>query len=56
MHPVLESLVGTEHEWIKAILFAFNAGDIPTFEKLTPSMASEVCHCYTLFFFTLVFP
>ncbi len=41
-HPILDSLVGTEHEPIKHLLYAFNAGDIAQFEKLVPSLAAEV--------------
>lgn len=32
MHPILDTLNGTEHEWLKSLLFAFNAGDIGKFE------------------------
>ncbi|KAI5478256.1 hypothetical protein MNV49_005321 [Pseudohyphozyma bogoriensis] len=41
MHPILESLVGTEYEFIKDLLFAFNAGDIARFEALLPKLSSE---------------
>lgn len=42
MHPILESLVGTEREWLKNLLFAFNSGDIGKFEALAPHFAQEV--------------
>lgn len=42
MHPILESLVGTEREWLKNLLFAFNSGDIGKFEALAPHFAHEV--------------
>ncbi|KAK4057286.1 DNA topoisomerase 1 [Microbotryomycetes sp. JL221] len=41
MHPILESLIGTEHEPIKDMLFAFNSGDITKFESLVPSLSNE---------------
>ncbi|KAF9109927.1 26S proteasome regulatory subunit [Mortierella sp. AM989] len=41
MHPILESLVGTEREWLKNLLFAFNSGDIGKFEALAPHFAQE---------------
>lgn len=34
MHPILDSWTGTEHEWLRTLLFAFNAGDIGKFESL----------------------
>lgn len=42
MHPILDSLNGTEHQAIKDLLFAFNAGDISKFETLVPSLSREV--------------
>lgn len=41
MHPILNSLNGTEYEWIKDLLFAFNAGDITKFESLVPALENE---------------
>ncbi|KAG0047498.1 26S proteasome regulatory subunit [Gryganskiella cystojenkinii] len=41
MHPILESLVGTEREWLKNLLYAFNSGDIGKFEALAPHFAQE---------------
>ena len=35
MHPVLEALKGTSHEWLGQLLFAFNAGDIGRFDALS---------------------
>jgi 26S proteasome regulatory subunit N9 len=43
MHPILDALTGTEHETLKNLLFAFNAGDIAQFETLVPSLSDEVC-------------
>ncbi|XP_062509700.1 26S proteasome non-ATPase regulatory subunit 13-like [Corticium candelabrum] len=33
-HPVLESLKGTENDWLVSLLYAFNSGDIGQFELL----------------------
>ncbi|KAF9974864.1 26S proteasome regulatory subunit [Actinomortierella ambigua] len=41
MHPILESLTGTEREWLKNLLFAFNSGDIGKFEALAPNFSQE---------------
>lgn len=41
MHPILSSLDGTQHEWIKKLLFTFNAGDIGKFEALVPLFPKE---------------
>lgn len=39
-HPILESLNGTENEWIVELLKAFNSGDINKFEKMKPQWGS----------------
>ncbi|GAA5987510.1 hypothetical protein JCM5350_003109 [Sporobolomyces pararoseus] len=41
MHPILDSLTGTEFEVVRNLLFAFNAGDIAKFESLIPEIASK---------------
>lgn len=41
-HPILDSLNGTEHEWIKNLLFIFNEGNIGGFESLAPLFGREV--------------
>ena len=41
MHPILSSLDETQHEWIKKLLFTFNAGDIGKFEALAPLFPKE---------------
>ncbi|KAH8114835.1 hypothetical protein DFH11DRAFT_1854667 [Phellopilus nigrolimitatus] len=41
MHPLLSSLDSTPHEWIKILLFTFNAGDIGKFESLAPLFPKE---------------
>lgn len=42
MHPILESLNGTTHEWLKRLLFTFNEGNIGKFEALAPMFPREV--------------
>ncbi|KAL1740501.1 hypothetical protein HDZ31DRAFT_47385 [Schizophyllum fasciatum] len=41
MHPILGSLDGTSHEWIKKLLFTFNEGNIGKFEALAPLFPQE---------------
>jgi len=43
MHPILDALDGTSHEWIKKLLFTFNEGNIGKFEALAPLFPQEVC-------------
>jgi len=40
-HPVLQSLNGTENEWLVKILMAFNSGDLATFEAMSPKWKSQ---------------
>ena len=42
MHPILDALDGTPHEWIKKLLFTFNEGNIGKFEALSPLFPKEV--------------
>lgn len=42
MHPILDALNGTPHEWIKKLLFNFNEGNIGKFEGLAPLFPREV--------------
>jgi 26S proteasome regulatory subunit N9 len=41
MHPILDSLTGTEHDWLRSLLFAFNSGDIGKFEALAPHFTKQ---------------
>ncbi|KAJ3508853.1 hypothetical protein NLJ89_g5527 [Agrocybe chaxingu] len=41
MHPILDSLNGTQHEWLKKLLFTFNEGSIGKFEALAPLFPKE---------------
>lgn len=34
LHPILDSLLGTEHAWIRDLLFAFNGGDMAKYNSL----------------------
>ena len=43
MHPILDALDGTPHDWIKKLLFTFNEGNIGKFEALAPLFPKEVC-------------
>ncbi|KAK9469836.1 hypothetical protein V1512DRAFT_257125 [Lipomyces arxii] len=40
LHPVLESLIGTEYEWLRTLLFALTAGDIAKFNNLVPQFVT----------------
>ena len=42
MHPILDSLDATQHEWLKKLLFTFNEGNIGKFEALAPLFPKEV--------------
>lgn len=41
MHPILDSLTATQHEWLKRLLFTFNEGSIGKFEALAPLFPKE---------------
>ncbi|KAF9016310.1 hypothetical protein BDZ89DRAFT_1022829 [Hymenopellis radicata] len=41
MHPILDALNGTPHEWLKRLLFTFNEGSIGKFEALAPLFPQE---------------
>ncbi|KAK9326281.1 hypothetical protein V1517DRAFT_312297 [Lipomyces orientalis] len=38
LHPILDSLVGTEFEWVRSLLFVLNAGAIAKFNALDPQI------------------
>ncbi|WVQ78556.1 hypothetical protein IAT38_000642 [Cryptococcus sp. DSM 104549] len=40
-HPILQTLVGTQWEWIKDMISAFNAGEIGKFESLCTNLPNE---------------
>ncbi|KAI0321151.1 hypothetical protein OF83DRAFT_1100886 [Amylostereum chailletii] len=41
LHPILDGLDKTPHEWIKKLLFTFNEGNIGKFEALAPVFPKE---------------
>lgn len=41
MHPILDALDNTQHDWIKKLLFTFNEGNIGKFEALAPLFPQE---------------
>ncbi len=42
MHPILDSLNNSQHEWLKKLLLTFNEGNIGKFEALAPLFPKEV--------------
>ncbi|WWD01176.1 hypothetical protein V866_008116 [Kwoniella sp. B9012] len=40
-HPILQTLVGSEWEWIKDLISSFNAGEIGKFESLANHLGNE---------------
>jgi len=41
MHPILDTLDNTPHDWLKKLLFTFNEGNIGKFEALSPLFPKE---------------
>ncbi|KZV72320.1 hypothetical protein PENSPDRAFT_663848 [Peniophora sp. CONT] len=41
LHPILDALDNTQHDWIKKLLFTFNEGNIGKFEALAPVFPKE---------------
>ncbi|OCH87179.1 PCI-domain-containing protein [Obba rivulosa] len=41
MHPILDALDHTPHDWLKKLLFIFNEGNIGKFEALSPVFTQE---------------
>lgn len=42
MHPVLESLRSTDRQWLIDTLFAFNSGNVETFQALKSAWGQQV--------------
>lgn len=38
LHPILDTLTGTEHSWLRDLLLAFNRGDLGAYEILAANM------------------
>lgn len=53
MHPILNALDQTQHEWLKKLLFTFNEGNIGKFEALAPLFPQEVISLALLSLFPL---
>jgi len=41
LHPVLDSLVGTPHAWLRDLLFAFNRGDLVAYDRLVGNISKN---------------
>ncbi|KZT50891.1 PCI-domain-containing protein [Calocera cornea HHB12733] len=41
MHPILDSLTGSQYEWIRDLLFVFNSGNIGKFEVIATQFSRE---------------
>lgn len=41
LHPILDSLNGTQHAWLRDLLFAFNRGDLRAFDQLSTNLSKE---------------
>ena len=42
-HPILDAVKQTDKQWIVDLLYAFNSGDIPKFEKSASLLQQQVC-------------
>jgi len=42
MHPILDALNGTQHEWLKKLLFTFNQGNIGKFRLFFPKRCLQI--------------
>jgi len=42
LHPILDSLLGTEHEWLRVLLFAYNTGDLGKYDALLGHFHKQV--------------
>ena len=41
LHPILQTLAGSEWDWIKSLISSFNAGDIGKFDSLANNFEAE---------------
>ncbi|KAL9092367.1 MAG: hypothetical protein Q9159_000875 [Coniocarpon cinnabarinum] len=41
LHPILDSLTGGEHAWLRDLLFAYNRGDLRAFDGLSSNLSKN---------------
>lgn len=41
LHPILDSLKGTRHAWLRELLIAYNQGDLSVYDRLASNLASD---------------
>ncbi|KAI9822895.1 MAG: 26S proteasome regulatory subunit [Thelocarpon impressellum] len=41
LHPILDSLLSGQHEWLRELLFAFNRGDLAAYDVLAGNMSKN---------------
>ncbi|KAI5302960.1 26S proteasome regulatory subunit [Ascosphaera pollenicola] len=41
LHPILDSLRDTQHDWLRALLFAFNKGDLVSYDSLVNNLSKD---------------
>ena len=41
LHPILDSLIGTPHAWLRDLLFAFNRGDLAAYDVLAGNISKN---------------
>jgi 26S proteasome regulatory subunit N9 len=42
LHPILDSLLTTEHSWLRELLFAFNTGDLGKYNSLIGHFSKQI--------------
>jgi 26S proteasome regulatory subunit N9 len=42
-HPILDTLKGTDKEWLLKLVYCFNSGDINGYESLQPQWHTQAC-------------
>ena len=47
-HPVIDSLRGSQAEWLVQLLFSFNRGSIPDFQRVSQTYATQIAACPVL--------
>lgn len=41
LHPILDSLTSTPHNWLRDLLFTFNRGDLAAYQRLEPQISQS---------------